>query len=228
MKDDTGRARLTPKQPDPTVLQVFSMCADASRHSTRNPIAALLQPQSIPSPTPSIQFNSSIDYLSPPTRMTPLLQLTHLRFFKMPPRLQPSQFSPRSLRQLSHRLYYSTESSQNQPLIRVTNIPAPSSGHIRVLELNRPQARNAISKALLASLRAEIEDVHSQYGPNGEEKPLAQRFGGAAGVNETGPTRAVVLASFVDSCFCAGADLKERKGFTPEEYVLANHTYLNT
>jgi methylglutaconyl-CoA hydratase len=34
-----------------------------------------------------------------------------------------------------------------------------------------------------------------------------------------GPTRALIIASEVDSSFCAGADLKERAGFTPEEYV---------
>ncbi|EHK43905.1 hypothetical protein TRIATDRAFT_35736 [Trichoderma atroviride IMI 206040] len=114
------------------------------------------------------------------------------------------------------RRLYSTPS---EPLIRVTNLPAGanSNGHIRVLELNRPQARNAISRDLLASLRAEIDDVQSQYGPNGEEISPKQRFGGAAGIDEHGPTRALVLASAVDTCFCAGADLKERRGFTPEE-----------
>ncbi|KAM0452130.1 hypothetical protein ACHAPV_009649 [Trichoderma viride] len=112
------------------------------------------------------------------------------------------------------RRLYSTPS---EPLIRVTNLPAGANGHIRVLELNRPQARNAISRDLLASLRAEIDDVQSQYGPNGEEIAPKQRFGGAAGIDEHGPTRALILASAVDTCFCAGADLKERRGFTPEE-----------
>jgi methylglutaconyl-CoA hydratase len=42
-------------------------------------------------------------------------------------------------------------------------------------------------------------------------------YGGAAGVDQRGPTRAVILASDVDSSFCAGADLKERKGFTKEQ-----------
>ncbi|KAI1352058.1 ClpP/crotonase [Xylaria sp. FL0043] len=111
------------------------------------------------------------------------------------------------------RLY----SSDAGPLIRVSNMPAAGSGHIRVLELNRPAARNAISKALLAALRAEIDDVHAQYTPEGNEKPAPQRFGGAAGVDQKGPTRALVLASAVDASFCAGADLKERRGFTPEE-----------
>ncbi|KAM0475852.1 hypothetical protein ACHAPX_006730 [Trichoderma viride] len=114
------------------------------------------------------------------------------------------------------RRLYSTPS---EPLIRVTNLPAgaSSNGHIRVLELNRPQARNAISRDLLASLRAEIDNVQNQYGPNGEEIAPKQRFGGAAGIDEHGPTRALILASAVDTCFCAGADLKERRGFTPEE-----------
>jgi methylglutaconyl-CoA hydratase len=34
-----------------------------------------------------------------------------------------------------------------------------------------------------------------------------------------GPTRALIIASEVDSSFCAGADLKERAGFTPKEYL---------
>ena len=108
--------------------------------------------------------------------------------------------------------------STAEPLIRVSNLPAQNSGHIRVLELNRAPARNAISRSLLAALRAEIDAVASQYGEGGEELPVRQLFGGAAGVDKKGPTRAVVLASAVNNCFCAGADLKERKGFTKEEY----------
>lgn len=126
----------------------------------------------------------------------------------MPPRLRLSPLAAPLLRRL-----YSSASS-GEPLIRVTNLPAASSGHIRVLELNRAGARNAISKALLASLRAEVDDVHAQYGPDGEELPAAL---GRAGAAELGPTRALVIASAVDTCFCAGADLKERRGFTPQE-----------
>ncbi|CVK87998.1 methylglutaconyl-CoA hydratase [Fusarium proliferatum] len=127
----------------------------------------------------------------------------------MAPRLSQPVATLRLLRR-----YYS---SASEPLIRVTNLPAPNTGHIRILELNRPSARNAISRALLANLRAEIDALHSQYGPNGEELPLQKRFGGAAGVDEKGPTRAVVLASAVDTSFCAGADLKERKGMSQGE-----------
>ncbi|KAF5136875.1 Methylglutaconyl-CoA hydratase [Metarhizium brunneum] len=125
----------------------------------------------------------------------------------MPPRMSLS--SPRATATFIRRLY----STETEPLIRVTNIPSASSGHIRVLELNRPKARNAISKALLTALRAEVDDVHAQYGPNGEETGVA-RPGVSANL---GPTRALVLASAVDACFCAGADLKERRGFTQEE-----------
>ena len=127
----------------------------------------------------------------------------------MPPRLRPV---PRITRLARLARLYSTAS---EPLIRVTNIPAPSSGHIRVLELNRPQARNAISKALLSALRAQVDDLHAQYGPGGRETG-ALTPGLPA---ELGPTRALVLASAVDACFCAGADLKERRGFTQQEYV---------
>ncbi|OTA53891.1 methylglutaconyl-CoA hydratase [Hypoxylon sp. EC38] len=128
----------------------------------------------------------------------------------MPPRLNIRLASP-GIRFL--RLY----SSDAGPLIRVTNLPAPNTGHIRILELNRPSARNAISKALLAALRAEVDDVQSQYTSDGQELPQPPRFGGAAGMDQKGPTRVLILASAVDASFCAGADLKERRGFTQEE-----------
>lgn len=138
----------------------------------------------------------------------------------MPPRTR-AILAQRPFQALAARRCYST--ANEGPLIRVTNLPAPNTGHIRVLELNRPSARNAISRALLSSLRGEIDDVHSQYDAStGEElaaKSWNRRFGGAAGQDDKGPTRALILASAVDSSFCAGADLKERRGFTPEEYV---------
>lgn len=115
---------------------------------------------------------------------------------------------------------YSSEANPG-PLVRVTYLPAPNSGHIRILELNRPAARNAISRALLSSLRDEIDAVHAQYDAvTGEEVPTHswnKRFGGVAGEDVKGPTRALILASAVDTSFCSGADLKERKGFTQEE-----------
>lgn len=114
---------------------------------------------------------------------------------------------------LPSRSYSSSQSPPSQPLVVVSDLPAPNSGHIRVLELNRPDARNAISVALLAALRGQVEAIARQYDGEGNELPAAS----TAGQGGLGPTRALILASAVDSCFCAGADLKERRTFTQEE-----------
>ena len=90
-------------------------------------------------------------------------------------------------------------SSSPAPTIKSTSIPAPHAGSIRILSLNRPQARNAISRTLLAELAKEIQSVAAE--------------------GQNGPTRALILASESDAAFCAGADLKERLTFTAEEYV---------
>ena len=99
------------------------------------------------------------------------------------------------LRQLQRRAYSSPSSSP--AVINIINIPAPHCGSIRILSLNRPAARNAISKQLLAELNHQVTKIHNE--------------------GEAGATRALILASEVDSSFCAGADLKERAGFTAEE-----------
>ncbi|KAF8860627.1 enoyl-CoA hydratase/isomerase [Acephala macrosclerotiorum] len=106
--------------------------------------------------------------------------------------------------------------SSEAPLIKVLDVQAPNSGRIRILSLARPAARNAISRALLNELRANINYIAAEYDSEGNELPPKKLFGGAS-VDERGPTRAVILSSEVDSCFCAGADLKERAGFTPED-----------
>jgi hypothetical protein len=103
--------------------------------------------------------------------------------------------NPRISLRLAQRYAYS---SAQAPAINVTNVPAPHSGSIRILSLNRPAARNAISRQLLTELTHQVNSIHSE--------------------GETGSTRALILASDVDSSFCAGADLKERAGFTQEEY----------
>ncbi|KAI9814942.1 MAG: hypothetical protein M1832_005581 [Thelocarpon impressellum] len=91
--------------------------------------------------------------------------------------------------------------SSAHSLIRVTNIPAPHAGSIRILSLNRPEARNAISRQLLAELAHETSLVRDE--------------------GESGATRAMILGSEVDACFCAGADLKERAGFSQQEYDMS-------
>ncbi|CAO2656305.1 Nn.00g051080.m01.CDS01 [Neocucurbitaria sp. VM-36] len=107
------------------------------------------------------------------------------------PLLRPS---PRLLLRPVQRCAYATAQS---PAINVTNVPAPHCGSIRILSLNRPAARNAISRQLLAELNHQVNSIHDE--------------------GDAGSTRALILASDVDSSFCAGADLKERATFTQED-----------
>lgn len=83
--------------------------------------------------------------------------------------------------------------------LKISSIPAPHAGTITVLSLDRPNARNAISTKLLSELSGVVEGLHEEGGK--------------------GSTRALILASESDNAFCAGADLKERLGMSPEEYV---------
>lgn len=114
----------------------------------------------------------------------------------------------------SYGLPHSTiDKVSSDSLLRITDIVAPHSGSIRILELNKPSTRNAISRALLAELRTEIDAIRNQYDlDTGDEVPTKNPES-----NENGPTRALIIASALDSCFCAGADLKERRGFAPAE-----------
>ncbi|TVY87871.1 Enoyl-CoA isomerase/hydratase [Lachnellula willkommii] len=132
---------------------------------------------------------------------------------RLPIRPLPSTLPKLLLRPLL-RLYSTTPST---PLITITDIPAPSTGRIRILSLARPSARNAISRALLQELRSNIDSIAAEYDAEGNEVPRKASHGGAAGSDGRGPTRALILASEVEGCFCAGADLKERRGFTAEE-----------
>jgi methylglutaconyl-CoA hydratase len=91
---------------------------------------------------------------------------------------------------------YSTAADED--VIKTSQVPAPGSGHVRVLQLNRPQARNAISRHLLDTLSKQVNAIAEEGG--------------------NGPTRALVVASSADAAFCAGADLKERAGMTMAEY----------
>ncbi|KAL2057715.1 hypothetical protein ABVK25_002099 [Lepraria finkii] len=91
-------------------------------------------------------------------------------------------------------------------LIKTTKIPAPHTGHIRLLSLNCPPNRNAISRQLLSELSHEINVVKTQV----EDEAAKGEVVGEG-------TRVLVLASEVDECFCAGADLKERRGMSKEE-----------
>ncbi|EME40189.1 hypothetical protein DOTSEDRAFT_74866 [Dothistroma septosporum NZE10] len=88
-------------------------------------------------------------------------------------------------------------SSGLQSTIKLSSLQAPHSGEIAVLSLNRPKARNAISKQMLGELNRVVEQLHSEGAKSS--------------------TRALILASESDDAFCAGADLKERLTFTEED-----------
>ncbi|KAI9688912.1 MAG: hypothetical protein M1822_001269 [Bathelium mastoideum] len=136
------------------------------------------------------------------------LRLPAQRLLKPRP---PIYYSPTVLPSSKcHAITYSTAAPTSSPTINVTTLPAPHCGHIRILSLNRPQARNAISRQLLAELRREVDGVYAD----------AER--GAEG------TRALILASEVDVSFCAGADLKERRGMSREETTTFLTTLRNT
>ncbi|KAA8613275.1 CaiD Enoyl-CoA hydratase carnithine racemase [Pyrenophora tritici-repentis] len=104
---------------------------------------------------------------------------------------------PTHRRIFGHALQARTYATASAPAISVTNVPAPHCGSIRILSLNRPAARNAISRQLLAELSHQVNSILDE--------------------GDNGSTRALILASEVDSSFCAGADLKERATFTPED-----------
>ncbi|GAB7366178.1 hypothetical protein MBLNU230_g7738t1 [Neophaeotheca triangularis] len=84
-----------------------------------------------------------------------------------------------------------------QSTLKLSSIPAPHAGSITVVSLNRPRARNALSRTLISELSQVVESIHAENGK--------------------GSTRALVIASESDQAFCAGADLKERLGMSPEE-----------
>lgn len=70
----------------------------------------------------------------------------------------------------------------------------PSGSNIAVITLDRPKAKNSISLNLLDQL---FNAAHHDY--------ISQS------------TRAIIIRSSTSDIFCAGADLKERKTFTPTD-----------
>ncbi|KAL2412536.1 Enoyl-CoA isomerase/hydratase [Exophiala dermatitidis] len=93
--------------------------------------------------------------------------------------------------------YRSYSSASPATPIKVQYQPAAHSGNIRILLLDRPEARNALSQGLIAELRRHVDEIQAEGGK--------------------GSTRALILASNTDKAFCAGADLRERRGMSYEE-----------
>ncbi|KAL8751204.1 MAG: hypothetical protein Q9184_006141, partial [Pyrenodesmia sp. 2 TL-2023] len=101
--------------------------------------------------------------------------------------------------------------------LNILDIPAPHTGQIKVITLNSPHNKNAISRQLLEELRKQLARAY-------HKKAAERRFFEMKRMQDIPwtSTRAIVIASEVDGVFCAGADLKERKNMTDTE----THTFL--
>uniref|UniRef100_A0A6P4E129 Methylglutaconyl-CoA hydratase, mitochondrial n=1 Tax=Drosophila rhopaloa TaxID=1041015 RepID=A0A6P4E129_DRORH len=77
--------------------------------------------------------------------------------------------------------------------VLVERLEGPRQG-ISVIGLNRPAAKNSFSRGMVETFTDVLDDIKKDNG-----------------------SRVVVLRSLTPGIFCAGADLKERKGMTPEE-----------
>lgn len=97
---------------------------------------------------------------------------------------------------LKTRKYFSTGTPINNAEAIITKILGKNN-NIKALYLNTPKNKNALSRALLDSLKANITTI------NGDDK-----------------VRAVILMSKEAGYFCAGADLKERQGMNEEKTEL--------
>lgn len=97
-------------------------------------------------------------------------------------------------------------------LLKVINKPAAHSGHIRVISLNRPAARNALSVQLVDELTAQLRAIEAES----RSRTISSAHADAQN-DARSNTRVLIISSELDSCFCAGADLKERALFTPKE-----------
>ncbi|EST07884.1 Crotonase superfamily [Kalmanozyma brasiliensis GHG001] len=112
-----------------------------------------------------------------------------------PLRCSGPAFSSRALRS------YSTSPDQLATLTPLSDIASselsstsPYDEHISVLTLNRAPAKNAISRALLSEMDEHISSLFTSR-----------------------TVRTLLLHSSVPGAFCAGADLKERKGMSKLE-----------
>ena len=92
-------------------------------------------------------------------------------------------------------------SSSSPSTMKIIDHDAPHTGKIRVLLMDQPSNRNALSRKFCADLGEQIELIKSQSSSKITKDSI----------------RALVLASNLDNAFCAGADLKERKGMNPQE-----------
>ncbi|CAN6661855.1 hypothetical protein TRVA0_033S01464 [Trichomonascus vanleenenianus] len=82
-------------------------------------------------------------------------------------------------------------------------------GHLAILEFNRPEAKNAMSRQLVNELNEYVMKLITKH-------------------PDTDRTRALLITSSSADVFCAGADLKERKTFTDHDTKKFLHTLNGT
>lgn len=106
------------------------------------------------------------------------------------------------VRLLAYYISGSRAYSSSSPItMKIEDYDAPHTGKIRVLLMNQPSNRNALSRKFCRDLGDQIAEIKSQQ---------------TSTINRDS-IRALVLASNIDNAFCAGADLKERKDMNPIE-----------
>ena len=81
----------------------------------------------------------------------------------------------------------------NDTVLKTVQVEKRSDG-IAIITLNRPDAANALSRQMLDELKTIVHDLKNS--PD---------------------VRVVILTGAGEKAFCAGADLKERKGMTENE-----------
>lgn len=81
----------------------------------------------------------------------------------------------------------------HQPTLSCRKVGAPHVGWVEVVELQRPEAKNAISQQMLNELGDVVDRIYQDHNTGAHQ------------------IRALVVSSLLSDAFCAGADLKERK-----------------
>lgn len=87
----------------------------------------------------------------------------------------------------------------HKPTLRCQTLEAPHMGWIEVVELQRPEAKNAISWQMLNELGNMVDRLFQDHDTGAHQ------------------IRALVILSSLNDAFCTGADLKERKRMNMEE-----------
>jgi len=86
-------------------------------------------------------------------------------------------------------------------------------GQVAYVTLNRPQARNALSVALVSSLQATLDRLAALL----TEPAVRDSTGSTSRAGGPGAISCLVLSGASDRAFCAGADLKERRGMSDND-----------